>query len=496
MRAPTIAAGDKLKNPDKTVDYVFSHNDIEAVDLPETTKKTQKTKTGRRFSFKKIIKRLALLLVLGLLAFGVYFGVKLYIANSNIFRGGGGAPALASNVDANKLNGEGDGRINVLMIGKGGEDHPGGELTDTLLVASIDPIQKEAAILSIPRDFYVKAPGTSGYAKINSVYNSAKEASDEKDENKIEEEGIKKLSDTVSNTLGIPMHYYVMVDFQAYKKVVDIVGGIDITLEEAVYDPNFDWEYGRNALKLPAGKVHLNGTQALLLGRARGVAGGYGVATDFDRNENQRKMLIALKEKILSVGTYSNPVKVSQLVSTLGEHVRTNFDSTDEIKRLYEISQTIPASSIKSLDLVTPPNQLVTTSNVGGLSVVIPRAGVGNYKEIQNYIRNTLKDSFLKNESATIGVYNGTAKSGMASRKAEELRSYGYIVTTVADAPTKNYPKTVLVDLSGGSKKYTKRYLEQRLKTTAVTSMPSSSNITPGNVDFVIILGQDEASAE
>ena len=493
MRAPSISVGGGLANSDKAVDYVFDHNDIDSVDLPEHKTKEKKVKHKRRWSFKKIAKRTSIVLLTIFLAMGVYFGIKLYITNKNIFGGGGGAPALNSNVDANRLKGEGDGRINILLIGKGGEDHPGGELTDTLLVASIDPIAKEAAVLSIPRDFCYKKSCNTANDKINAVYSLAKESSDSNDKKQIENDGISALEESVEQSLGIPIHYYVMVDFLAFKRAVDAVGGIDITLDEAIYDPNFDWEYGRNAHKLPAGKVHLNGTQALLLGRARGVAGGYGVETDFDRNENQRKMLIALKDKILSLGTYSNPKKVNELLSALGDHVSTNF-TLDDAKRLNEIAQSIPSSSIKSLDLVTPPNQLINSYN-NGTSFQIPRAGLGNVKEIQNFIRNTLKDSFLKNESATVAVYNGTNTAGLASRKAEELRSYGYIVTAVADAPTKNYPKNVIVDLSKGSKKYTKRYLEQRQKTTAVTSMPANSGITPGNVDFVIILGQDEAAA-
>lgn len=495
MQHPGLADAPKGSN---TGDDVFSRyrnlapqNSVGSA-MDHASKKSKRDKKPR--SWKRVLKRASLVFLILILATGGYFGVKLYLTGKSIFKGGNGAPALAKTVDISKLNGEGDGRINILLIGKGGDNHPGGELTDTMLLASIDPIQKEAAIVSIPRDLWVKIPN-QGYSKLNAAYAYGKSASKSKDKDQVEADGVKNLYDTLTPVIGIPIHYYVMFDFTAYKNVVDTVGGIDITLDEAIYDPNFDWQYGRNALKLPKGNVHLSGTQALLLGRARGAAGGYGVGTDFDRNENQRKMLIALRDKILSANTYANPVKVNQILTQLGSHVHTSFSSVDELKRLYEIMSTIQKSNISSLDLVTPPHNYLTTGNVSGLSVVYPKAGVGQYAELQNFIRNTLKDGFLKNESATVAVYNATTSNGLAGTKADELRSYGYIVTTVANAPTRGTAKTVIVDLSGGTKKYTKRYLEQRFKVTAVTKMPADQNITPGTVDFVIILGQDATTS-
>ncbi len=460
---------------------------------PAAQEAAAKPKKQKR-SLGKIFKRVGFGMAILVLATGLYFGVKVYFAGKNILKGGASAPALAKTVDISKLNGEGDGRVNILLLGKGGDNHPGGQLTDTMLLLSIDPIQKEAAIVSIPRDLYVKIAGTSSYMKLNAAYAMGKENSRSKDPNQQEADGVNKLYDTLSPILGIPIHYYVMFDFTAYKNVVDTVGGVDVHLDNAIYDPNFDWQYGHNALKLPAGNNHLNGTQALLLGRSRGAHGGYGVATDFDRNSNQRKMLISLKGKIMSAGTYSNPVKVNQIITQLGSHVHTSFGSLEELKRLQQIMATIPSSNITSLDFVTPPHAFLTTGNIAGQSVVLPKAGQGNYHELQSFVRNTLKDSFLKQESATVAVYNATSKAGLAASKADDLRSYGYIVTTVANAPDKGITKTVVVDLSKGQKKYTKHYLEQRYKTTAVTTIPDAK-ITPGNVDFVIILGQDVAGS-
>ena len=89
-------------------------------------------------------------------------------------------------------------------------------------------------------------------------------------------------------------------------------------------------------------------------------------------------------------------------------------------------------------------------------------------------------------------ILNGSETIGLATKTSNELKSYGYNVTKVGDAPTSTYTKTILVDLTKGVKKYTKNYLEKRLNTTAVTSLPDP-NINPGTAEFVIIVGSDQA---
>ena len=208
--------------------------------------------------------------------------------------------------------------------------------------------------------------------------------------------------------------------------------------------------------------------------------------------QGKLKEIVALKEKILSAGTYSNPIKISQLLSTFGNNIYTDIDSGD-IPRLYQIGSMIPSSSILSLDMVTPPHSLLTTGAHNGLSVVMPRAGLYQYEDIQNYVRNALVDGFIFQENASIAILNGTNTIGVASLKSKELKSYGYNVVSVGDAPTKDYQKTVFVDLSKGTKKYTVNYLEKRLGVKAVTTLPAG--ITTATTDFVIILGSNTAGS-
>jgi LCP family protein required for cell wall assembly len=247
--------------------------------------------------------------------------------------GGGNAAALQENVDPSLLKGEGDGRINILMLGKGGDGHTAPDLTDTILVASIDPVNHEAAIVSIPRDTYVKTP-SSGSMKINAVYATAKskvltgkKVDDQK--KKAEEAGFNAIEDMTEEILGIPIHYHAMVDFQGFKDAVDAVGGVELDVTTPVYEVmNLE---GRNyTLNVNVGREKFDGFRALAYSRSRHTS----TRGDFDRAERQRAILVALKSKAFSLGTLSNPIKVNDLLSALGNHVQIMSKPTSAWMRL------------------------------------------------------------------------------------------------------------------------------------------------------------------
>jgi LCP family protein required for cell wall assembly len=449
---------------------------------PQPDSKGKKPKHSK----KKIIKRTILVLLALVLIVSAYFAIKIYVVQRNVFRGGGKAPALSKDVDINQLKGEGDGRVNVLLLGVGGPGHEGADLTDTILLASIDPINHQAALLSVPRDLWVKIPG-NGSQKINATYTYGKQQSKAKDEQGKIKDGLSLLDQTLSPILGVPIHYHVLVNFQAFKQAVDAVGGVTFDVPEQLYDPTIAWENNYNSVIAPKGIQTFNGARALLYAKSRETS------SDFARGQRQRQLIVALKDKVLSLGTFANPLKVNQLLSSFGNNVYTDF-SLNDIMRIKDIGAQIPSSSITSIDLVTPPHDLLTTGAINGLSTVQPKAGLYDYADIQNYVRNALKDSFIANENANITILNGTNTPGLATTKAKELRSYGYNVGTLGDAPTQTYQKTVLVAFRDGAKKYTQHYLETRFNIKAVTSLPDKT-IQPGSADFVIILGSDAASS-
>ncbi len=446
-------------------------------------KNDNQTRPGWRFKWG--FKRTALALLALIIAGGLFMGIKFYITERHLFRGGGGAPALASNIDINKLRGEGDGRVNILILGIGGPGHQGPDLTDTIMIASIDPTNNQVSLLSLPRDLWVKIPG-DGSQKLNAAYAYGKDYSKSKNLIDQERDGLDLLDKTLAPTIGIPIHYHAIIDFTAFKEAVNAVGGVTFDVPEQLYDPTIAWENNYNPVIAQKGSQTFNGARALLYAKSRETS------TDFARSQRQRQLMVALKDKILSVGTFSNPVKISQLMSSFGDNIYTDF-SLNDVKRLYEIISNIPSSNITSLDLVTPPHDLLTTGGLNGLSIVEPKAGLYSYDALGSYIRNALRDGFLIKENAPVAIYNATSLSGLATKEANLLKSYGYNVTTVDSLPKSTDPaKSTLVDLSSGADKYTKHYLEQRLGTVAGSSLPARTGITPpSGTKFVIILGKD-----
>ncbi len=138
-------------------------------------------------------------------------------------------------------------------------------------------------------------------------------------------------------------------------------------------------------------------------------------------------------------------------------------------------------------------NVLVTTDNIGGQSVVVPTEGLFQYDNIQSYVRNTLRDAFLRKENARVAILNGTGVAGLATGREKELKSYGYNIVLIDNAPTEDYQQTQLIDLSSDKNPYTASYLEKRLgvKKSSQTIAGLPTNET---VDFVIILGSNEAN--
>jgi len=419
---------------------------------------------------------------------GGFLFVKGYLKLNKVFKGGGNAAALNSNVDPSLLRGEGDGRVNILLLGRGGEGHDGGDLTDTILLASIDPVNNKTALVSIPRDFWVTTP--SGSSKINAVYTYAKQAATAAggSKAKAEQAGIKAIKQQTSEILGVPIHYYAMVDFLAFRQAVDTVGGVKINVTEDTAVSEHLWDAMKREhyyLNVQPGVQTFDGQRALFYARSRHAS----PRGDFDRAERQKLLIGALSKKITSASTFTNPVKVSKLMDAFGDHVSTDMSLNDAM-RLVDIGKKI-GSNFESVDLANPAKPLVSTGMIGNQSVVMPVAGVGNYSQINALVRNKLKDGYIVKENAKITILNGTVTPGLAAEKAAALKTYGYNIGEVTDAPTQDYDKTIIVDLSKGKKKYTKNYLEKRFDVKTQRDMPEGLE-KPNGVSFVIILGQNE----
>lgn len=478
-------AATKAETQEQDQSIFLDSEDVVKLKTDKKSAKSHEDNTARR-RLRRALKRTALLVSAIILVGGIFLGIKFYIAEKHLFRGGGQAPALDERIDINKLQREGDGRVNILLLGIGGPGHDGADLTDTVMIASLDPINNKLALLSIPRDLWVKIPGY-GSQKINAAYAYGKEASKSKNLIDQEKDGLALVDKTLETVVGIPIHYHALVDFVAFAQTVNALGGVTFNVPETLYDPTIAWENHYNPTIAKAGLQTFDGGRALLYVKSRETS------SDFARSERQRLMLVAIKDKIFSLGTFANPGRMSQLLSSFGDNIYSDF-SLNDVMRLYRLFSKLPSSDISSLDLVTPPHAFLTTANIGGLSVVQPKTGVYDYKEIQSYIRNTLRDGLLAKENAALAVYNGTDIDGLATAKADELKSFGYNVTTIDSLPKATNPaSSVVVDLSNGSDKYTRHYLERRFGVNAQTSLSSAYGISPpAGTKFVIIAGKDD----
>lgn len=444
---------------------------------------------------KKIIKRVLLVVALVVLVFGIFMGWRFLRATSKVFEGN-----VFGFFDSTKLRGEDEGRVNILLAGTSEDDenHGGADLTDSIMVASIDTKNKTAFTFSIPRDLWVRygercAAGYEG--KINVAYQCGEDVQFKEDG--YFEGGMGLLQKIVSTNFGMPIHYYGKISYTAFKDAVDAVDGIDITIQtddpRGIMDRNFDWTCGNKCyrVKYPNGPVHLKGEAALFLARARGASGNnYGTGNDFGRTERQRDMLMALKKKALSAGVITNPAKLVDLMDAAGDNVKTNFKSS-EVRRLYELAKEIQDDKITSIDLVDPENPLVTTGNQNGQSIVQPVAGISDFSEIKQFFKKLTSNSAVVREAATVVVLNGSGEVGLAQKRADELEAKDITVAEVGNAEARG--NSVVIDLTKGQKEATRKLLEQQMNVTATQNTSSYPEAANYKADFIVIIGKQSA---
>lgn len=442
---------------------------------------------------KKIIVWSIITVLLLALAAGGYFFWKFWNNTGDVFQG---SPLQVLQNDP--LQEDQYGRSNILLFGTSADDpnHPGADLTDSIMVISVDQDKEDAFMFSVPRDLWVKYDITclSGYeGKINEVYMCAKDSGETEDE----EAGQAALRAKVGEVFGMDLQYSIHVNYQVVQQSVEALGGVDIVIESedprGVLDRNFDWRcnYECHYVNWPNGPVHLNGEQALFLAQARNESGGYGLSRgNFDREANQRKIMIAAKEKASSIGFLANPSKVLQLMDSLGDNIKTNF-KTSEVKTLVNIAKDTQSESIESISLIDQEPMILTVGTAStGASIVEPVAGIYNYTGLQAFIKSyqTGSADILK-EQAVIDVLNSSSMPGLAQEKADILTTEGLTVGIIGNAAEGATGEPVKIyDLSNGETPATKKRLEE-IFNVVVSSDPLPSGIE-SSAQFVIIASQ------
>ena len=316
------------------------------------------------------------LATIGIVGGGVY-AYSLYHAADAAVASVASSGKRTDILTAEPLDGEETGRVNILIAGNSTDDpgHGGAELTDSLVVASIDVATKKISLVSIPRDLWVTYDGT--HSKINSVYVNG---------------GMDGLKAVVQEVTGLTINHTVLMNYGALRNMIDTVGGVDVTIDSSdprgIYDPMIGFTIGN-------GVQHLDGTQALLLARSRNDPTydgriAYGLPNgDFDRQAYQRKIAEALLTKITHSTAIVNPTTLAKLVQDMSGNVTTNL-SVGQIRRLYDLGTTSTLSLVSIRTDATGGSLLADYTSYDGQSALVPAAGAGVYSGISTYIVSQL----------------------------------------------------------------------------------------------------------
>ncbi|MBC7870429.1 MAG: LCP family protein [Chitinophagaceae bacterium] len=273
-----------------------------------------------------------------------------------------------------------DGQSRFTLLAMGLDRRPGERgvsyRTDTMMLISIDPVTQTIGILSIPRDLYVDIPGFSQLQRINTAMVLG--------ENTQPDTGAQLAMQTVQYNLGIRVHDYVLVDFDAVIQLVDAIGGIDVTIDYTISDNAYpDMNYGYDPFYLAAGSHHLVGYDALRFARTR-----HG-DSDIDRAERQQMVLYAVRDRILSLDMLPQLIiQAPSLMSTWEDNIYTDM-TVEQMIRLAWYVKEIPAENIRTgvidyrytSDYFTPRGEAVLIPNRGTMGNLMVEVFGTNYSQ-------------------------------------------------------------------------------------------------------------------
>jgi LCP family protein required for cell wall assembly len=378
---------------------------------------------------------------------------------------------------------DGTNRVSVLVMGLDYRDWETGDgppRTDTMMLFTIDPVNKTAGIMSIPRDLWVNIPGFD-YGRINTAYMLGEGA-------KLPGGGPALAAKTVEELLGVPIDYYAQIDFSAFVRFIDEIGGVKVEFTETI---RLDPMGTGNTKKFKPGVYTLPGDLALAYVRLRKTEGG-----DFDRAQRQQAVILAIRKQITDHKMLPTLVaKAPQLYADLSSGINTNL-SLDQSIRLAWLAAQIDPEQIKRGAIGT--GQVTFAKSPDGTQDVL--------KPITEKIRALRDEVFsesnpakpvaismeltelLKQENARVRILNGSSVPGLAAQTADYLKAQGVNVIETGNAEA--YAASSGVTFYNG-KPYTVKYLVDLLK---ITKFRIRFQYDPTNgADIALIIGDDWA---
>jgi LCP family protein required for cell wall assembly len=367
---------------------------------------------------------------------------------------------------------DGQERLNILLIGSDQRPKEGTYNTDTLIVVSIDPVTRQVAMFSLPRDM-VDVPLPSGplrnaYGsvyprKINALFTSVRNRADLVPGTDVTR-GYNGLKMVLGNLYGLDIKYFVEVNFDGFKQVVDALGGVTINVQIPVVDEAYPSDTGRLArVYIPAGLQHMTGAEALVYARSRHSGLG-----DFDRAARQQRVLTSLREQ----ADIANLIpRIPQLVDALKATVRTDIPQ-GELAKLAGLAGSVDTRNIRSF-VFTPPRYATEHLQSERGYIIVPdvsriRDAVVSAFSSDPQLEDQ-REAFAE-EGASVWVLNGSGKQGQASDIAAYLGYYGLNASAPVQKPDVIPPATSIVVYNGREAELTETvtYLEQLFGVKAV----------------------------
>ena len=362
-------------------------------------------------------------------------------------------------------------RVNILVMGvdrrpSEGKDAP--TRTDVMMIMTLDPYSKSAGVLSIPRDLFVPIPVRQGFVlhdRINTanVYGVVYDYPGG---------GPALAKETVQYNFGVRIHYYLMVDFEGFKRLVDSIGGVDVEVEKPIVDYLYPTpDYDTMSIYIPEGAQHLDGERTLWYVRSRHQD------SDFGRIHRQQQVLLEIRQRLLQLDMLP---RLPQLWGEFKDAVQTDL-SLSEILSLAKMARDIGTENIVGKSLEDPYVTSAVTSE--GADVLLP-----NRDKVRGVIDEVFFDARKQQEGARIEVLNGTDTPGLATKTAQQLKEYGFQQITVGD--TNGNPQGLTEIHTYSNKTYTAKLVASLLnlpKNRVITVDRMGSN----PVDIQVILGAD-----
>ncbi len=390
-------------------------------------------------------------------------------------------------IAGDELQKDTSGHTNFLILGTGNKNHEGADLTDTIMVASLDDKNKLVTMISIPRDLFIKDTQV-GSQKINQIYYAAKK----KFTNSTQ--GLDVTKQEIEKYTGLPIHYWIKIDFDGFKDLVDALGGIDVTVKKTIVDPFYPKgetkEY--EVFSLSAGPQHLNGDIALKYARSRKTT------SDFDRADRQQQVINAIKDKATKAETLLSQDKITKILDALKENIETNI-SVKELLTLGSVAPDYKTDQIEHRLLHNDPSRCggflynPPVDKYYGMYVLI---SADKQDLVRKYIDLSLNMPQIGLENSKIQVLNGTKRAGAAVETKQILRRFCFNVTKFGNASNKNYTQTTYYYKKDLRPK-TLDFLQKIIPGKESTELPSEYLKTeapatfPPNVDILIELGTD-----